>query len=317
MREFQINKNDSGQRLDKFIQKSVPLLPKSLLNKYVRLKRIKCNGKRTDFTYKLNEGDLLQLYINDEFFEEKSTKNDNFKNIKADINVLYEDDNILLLDKKIGMLCQPDDANENNTLVDNLKAYLYTKGEYDPEKELSFSPALCNRIDRNTGGIVIACKNSEALRIMNEKVKYHEMEKRYLCIVLGKMKHESGTFSNYLLKDNKTNKVMVYPTQVKDSKTAVSHYKTIRTNDELSLVECNLITGRTHQIRAQFSYAGHPLLGDGKYGKNSENKKYKVFKQSLYSYKLKFSWKTDAGILEYLNGKSFKVANVPFESLIK
>ncbi len=311
MKKFIINKNDSGQRLDKFLSKAVPLLPKSLLNKYIRLKRIKINGKRTEFNYKLEEKDILELYINDEFFE-KPTEEEAFMKVTPKIKIVYEDENILLVDKAIGMVVQPDKDGDINTLITHIKAYLYKKGDFNPQNESSFVPALCNRIDRNTGGIVIACKNAEALRIMNDKVKYHEMEKRYLCIVIGKMKIKDGTFSNYLLKDEKNNKVTVHKTQVKGSKTAITHYKVIKSTDELSLVECNLITGRTHQIRAQFAYAGNPLLGDGKYGKNADNKKFSKFKQALYSYKLKFVFKTESGILSYLDGKEFAVEDVPF-----
>lgn len=311
MKEFIINKNDSGQRLDKFLSKAIPLLPKSLLNKYIRLKRIKCNKKRTEIAYKLQEGDILELYINDEFFE-NNTEEHAFLKIKSDINIVFEDQNILLVDKKPGVVVHSDKDGDLNTLITHIKAYLYETGQYNPDEEQSFTPSLCNRIDRNTGGIVIACKNAEALRIMNEKVKFHEMEKKYLCIVTGDVKHESGTFSNFLLKNDKENKVFVYNKQVKGSKTAITHYKVLKRKENLSLVECNLVTGRTHQIRAQFAYAGHPLLGDGKYGTNKINKEFSRFRQALYSYKLKFIWKTDAGILDYLNNREFTVETVEF-----
>lgn len=311
LKEFIITKNDSGQRLDKFIAKAVPLLPKSLFNKYIRLKRIKCNGKRVEIAYKLQERDILQLYINDEFFE-NNTEEHAFLKVKSDINIVFEDENILLVDKKPGVVVHSDKDGDLNTLITHIKAYLFETKQYDPKNERSFTPSLCNRIDRNTGGIVIACKNAEALRIMNDKVKFHEMEKKYLCIVNGIMEHKSGTFSNYLLKDEKNNKVMVYNKQIKGSKTAITHYKTLKTKDNLSLVECNLVTGRTHQIRAQFAYAGHALLGDGKYGSNKINKEHSRYRQALYSYKLKFVWKEDAGILSYLHNKEFTVSKVDF-----
>ncbi|MFI3226836.1 MAG: RluA family pseudouridine synthase [Clostridia bacterium] len=311
MKEFIITKNDSGQRLDKFVAKAVPLLPKSLFNKYIRLKRIKCNGKKCEISYKLQENDVLQMYINDEFFE-NNTEEYAFLKIKSDIKIVYEDENILLVDKKPGVVVHSDKDGDLNTLITHIKAYLYETKQYKPQEELSFTPSLCNRIDRNTGGIVIACKNAEALRIMNDKVKFHEMEKKYLCIVTGVPQHKSGTFSNYLLKNEKENKVMVYNNQVRGSKTAITHYKVLKSKNDLSLVECNLVTGRTHQIRAQFAYAGHPLLGDGKYGANKTNKEHSRFRQALYSYKLKFAWKNDAGILNYLNNQEFCVEKVDF-----
>ena len=311
MKEFTITQNDAGQRLDRFLSKAVPLLPESLMQKYIRLKRIKLGGKRVERNMRLNVGDVLQLYINDEFFETPKAENAYLTVSAPKLNIVYEDENILLVDKKPGLAVHPHDGAEyGKTLIDHIQAYLYAKREWRPREENSFTPALCNRIDRNTGGIVIAAKNAEALRILNQKIKDREIDKRYLCIVHGTPKPPEGRLEGYLFKDAKENRVYITKKMQPGAKTAVTFYRTLQSKNGLSLVECELLTGRTHQIRAQMAAAGWPLLGDGKYGKL--DKRYDRKYQALYSYKLRFAFATEAGILEYLNGKSFEVASVDF-----
>ena len=312
MKEFVIGKNDAGQRLDRFVGKTVPLLPDSLLQKYIRLKRIKLNGKGSKRDTRLLEGDCVQLYINDEFFEKPREENSYLKVGKPRVTIVYEDENILLADKKPGVLCHSAGQWDYNTLIANIQAYLAQKGDWHPGEENAFAPALCNRIDRNTGGIVIAAKNAEALRIINDKIKLREIEKYYLCAVHGRPNPPSGILENYLFKDAVRNRVYVKSKSEPGVKTAVTEYHTIRTKGPLSLVECRLLTGRTHQIRAQMAYAGWPLLGDGKYGSERFNKNYTETGQALYSYKLLFSFPTDAGALNYLRGKEFTVSSVDF-----
>ena len=312
MKEFIVGKNDAGQRLDRFVGKTVPLLPDSLLQKYIRLKRIKLNGKGSKRDTRLSEGDCVRLYINDEFFEKPREENSYLKVGKPRVTIVYEDDNILLADKKPGVLCHSAGQWDYNTLIANIQAYLAQKGEWRPGEENSFSPALCNRIDRNTGGIVIAAKNAETLRIINEKIKLREIEKYYLCAVHGRPDPPSGILENYLFKDAVKNRVYVKVKSEPGAKTAVTEYRTLRSKGPLSLVECRLLTGRTHQIRAQMAYAGWPLLGDGKYGSERFNKYFDESGQALYSYKLQFSFPTDAGILNYLRGKKFTVSSIEF-----
>ena len=312
MKEFIIGKNDAGQRLDRWLAKAVPLLPAPLAQKYIRLKRVKLNGKGAKRDTRLELGDVLQLYINDEFFDTPTAENAFLTIAKPQLDLVYEDENLILANKRPGLLCHPDEKERVNTLITHIQAYLYQKKEWDPRKENSFAPALCNRIDRNTGGIVIAAKNAETLRIMNQKIKDREMKKLYLCIIQGKMDPPSGRLEGFLLKDEVKKQVSVHKHPVPGGKTAVTLYKTLARKNGLSLVECELITGRTHQIRAQFAASGHPLLGDGKYGRERENREYGRRIQALWSYKLVFEFTTDAGILEPLNGKSWTVPGVDF-----
>ena len=311
MKEFTIGPNDAGQRLDRFLAKAVPLLPASLAQKYIRLKRIKLGGKRVDRDTRLNVGDVLQLYINDEFFDKPREDNAFLTVASPKLNIVYEDAQILLVDKRPGLAVHPHDGAEyGRTLIDHIQAYLYQKREWNPRGENAFTPALCNRIDRNTGGIVIAAKTAEALRVMNQKIKDRELDKRYLAIVEGTPKPATGSLKGYLFKDEKKNRVFVTDKPQPGAKTCQTNYKVLTSKNGLSLVECELITGRTHQIRAQFAHAGHPLLGDGKYGKL--DKRFDRNYQALYSYKLTFTFTTEAGALEHLNGKSFQVEKVDF-----
>ena len=292
--------------------KNLPLLPPALLQKYIRLKRIKVNGKGSKRDVRLETGDILQLYINDEFFDKPNEENLFLTVFKPQLNIVYEDDNLLLVDKRPGLSVHADETEKVNTLINHIQAYLYQKREWNPKWENAFAPALCNRIDRNTGGIVIAAKNAEALRIINEKIRTHELEKSYLCITVGRPKRPEGKIEGFLLKDEAKKEVRFFHKPVPGGKTAVTLYKTLESRNGLSLVECRLLTGRTHQIRVSMAEIGCPLLGDGKYGKGNVNRRYHETRQALYSYKLRFDFPTDAGTLNYLKGKEFTVENVPF-----
>ena len=307
MRELIIGKNDAGQRLDKFITKTLDL-PPSLLYKSIRLKKIKVNRKRAENNQILLEGDTIQCFLAEEFFEKKADEH-SFGSITPHLDVVYEDENIMLLNKRPGVSVHEDEDGSTNTLITHVQAYLYQKGEYRPEDEQSFAPALCNRIDRNTGGIVIAAKNAEALRVMNEKIKKREIDKFYLAAVHGVPRPEAATIKGWLIKDDKKNIVRVYDKNPpRGAKEIITKYKVVAKAKDSSLIEVELLTGRTHQIRAHMAFIGHPLIGDGKYGINQSDRKKGYKYQALYSYKLRFSFdKTEQTALDYLNGKEFKI----------
>ena len=292
--------------------KTLPLLPAPLAQKYIRIKRVKLNGARAQRDTRLKVGDVLQLYINDEFFDQPTPENAFLKLFKPKLDIVYEDEHILLVNKMPGMVVHADETEKVNTLINHIQAYLYQKKEWSPYWENSFAPALCNRIDRNTGGIVIAAKTAEALRVMNQKIRDRELEKLYLCAVLGCPTPSAGTLEGFIVKDEAKKQVSIRSKPVPGGRKAITKYRTLATKGNLSLVECDLITGRTHQIRAMMAHAGHPLLGDGKYGSEKVNRQYGRKHQALWSWKLTFQFTTDAGELDYLNGRSWQVEHVDF-----
>ncbi|MEE0946046.1 MAG: RluA family pseudouridine synthase [Acutalibacteraceae bacterium] len=311
MKEFIIKSNDAGQRLDKFISKAMPLLPTTLMYKYIRTKHIKVNGKRAEINTRLCEGDKICAFISDEFFGSKEPKYD-FMSASDKLNIVYEDENILLANKPQGLLSHPDENEYNDTLITRIQKYLYEKGEYNPESENSFKPSLANRIDRNTGGIVIAAKNAAALRILCDKIKTREIDKRYLTVVHGIPKEKEALLEGFLEKNQDKNKVYLQKKKTDNNLSIRTYYKTLAVKNNLSLLEIQLLTGRTHQIRAHMASIGHALLGDGKYGSLKEDKKLGFTKQALYSYKLTFSFESDADILNYLKDKTFALDSVWF-----
>ncbi len=301
-----IGKNDAGQRVDKFLTKTLKTLPMPLLYKSIRTKKIKVNRKRTEPGAILKEGDTVQLFLANDFFEEEKAEFV-FKNLSPHLCIVYEDEDIIICDKPAGMIVHPDEEESCNTLIAHIQAYLWQKGEYDPSAEQSFAPALCNRIDRNTAGLVIAAKNAASLREMNRLIKERLMTKRYLVAVHGMMEKKADTLTGYLCKDARTNTVTVWknkPTSRAqgDARTIVTKYRVLAEEKELSLLEVVLITGRTHQIRAHLSAIGHPLLGDGKYGVNRDDKRRGYKFQALYSFSTQFP---STPALPALSGKIF------------
>ena len=316
MKEILVNANDSGQRIDKFLTKTYPKLPQSMLYKAIRTKRIKLNGKRTDIAAQLCEGDVLQLYINDEFLQREAGQKD-FLLAPRGLSIVYEDDNIILLDKPSGLVVHEDESQSPDTLINRITRYLFEKGEYSPEAENSFAPALCNRIDRNTRGIVICAKNAAALRILNEKIRKREVRKFYKCLVFGEPKPREAVIKAYLVKDEKAYQVYVYGKPTAGAKTIITQYRTLNFDGEKALLEIELHTGRTHQIRAHMAYIGCPLVGDGKYGSRSQyarSRELGYSSQALCSYRLDFAFSSEAGELEYLRGKSFSIKGDIFEN---
>jgi 23S rRNA pseudouridine955/2504/2580 synthase len=307
-REYAVGKNDCGQRLDRFLTKQG--LTIGVIMKSIRSKDVKVGGKRVQADYMLNFGDNITLFLPDsvnQALDSRTVSQVKFETVPTTVNIVYEDGNILLADKPPGLLCH----DGRDCLINRIKAYLYRKGEFSPEKESSFEPSLCNRIDRNTGGIVIAAKNAETLRVMNEKIKLRQVVKLYLCILTKAPREKQATLTAFLEKDENSNTAKITDRKTPRNKTIITKYRILDERGALALAEIDLKTGRTHQIRAHMAYIGCPLLGDGKYGRNKINKQYGFDKQALYSYKLIFNF-IENSHLDYLNGRQFEAADVWF-----
>lgn len=305
MRQVVIDKNDSNQRLDRFLKKYLSEAPQSFIYKMLRKKNIKLNGKKANPETEIVEGDVIELYLSDETIE-KFMGSNKVQKSKLVPRIIYEDDNILLINKPVGVLSHSADREYGNNIVDSMIHYLYEKGEYNPRVEKTFKPSICNRLDRNTSGIIIGAKNYEALKILNHSIKEGNVHKFYKTIVKGIVKKE-GIIEGFLTKNEELNKVSVLDEEKEDSKRIITKIKVLRTSKEYSLLEIELITGRTHQIRAHLSSIGHPVIGDVKYGDKRINKffseNYGLESQFLHAYRIEFS-KLDSP-LDYLNGRSF------------
>ena len=312
MKAFHISANDAGQRVDKFLTKAAPALPQSLLYKAIRKKDVKLNRKRCEISTRLAEGDLLEVYLHDDVFLLPDQSAQAFLRAPAQVDAVYEDDNILVLNKPQGLIVHEDDKEVVDTLINRVLHYLYGKGEYDPAAENSFVPALCNRIDRNTAGLVLAAKNAPSLRVLNQKIKDREITKLYRCLVFGTPEPPHAMVKAFLLKDESKNQVRVYDHPVEGARTAITEYTLLERRGPVSLLEVNLHTGRTHQIRAHMAYLGHPLVGDTKYGTAAQNRDSGYRFQALCAWKMSFDFTTPAEHLEYLKGKAFTVPVLPF-----
>ena len=311
MRELVITANEAGQRFDKYLRKYLKEMPLSGIYKSIRKKEITVNGNKASEKYLLNTGDIIRFNI--EIDDVKKEKKLGFLNMDYNIKPSYEDRNILIVQKDKGVLVHPDDGNEN-TLTDEVKAYLYEKGEYNVDDETTFSPSPCNRLDRNTEGLIIFAKNYDALKAVNESIRNGEIEKYYLTIVKGKI--EDGLYRAYMIKDQNKNKVKIMDNYVDGSKEVITKVKMLESVGIFSEVEVNLITGRSHQIRAHLSYLNNPIIGDTKYGDKETNKYYKskygLESQLLIGYKMIF--KNCSPHLKYLDGK---VVTMPLPPIYK
>ncbi|MEA5051474.1 MAG: RluA family pseudouridine synthase [Oscillospiraceae bacterium] len=287
----------AGKPLGDYLLEQAPALGYARVQKLLRLREIRLNGRKTTFYAKLSPGDRIQVYV------PALPQDAPAPPVRRGFEIVYEDDNVLLVQKEAGVLC--DDVPTGDTLLNGILGYLRAAG-------FSGDAHLCNRIDYNTSGIVIAAKNAQSKAVLDEKIRLREIEKKYVCVVVGAMAPPDGTLENQLFKDAKQNRVYISDKGGKGSKTAVTRYRTLAGGGELSLLECELVTGRTHQIRSQLAYAGCPILGDGKYGRYDVNKRYRESAQLLCAYKLRFAFRDDGNCLSYLNGRSFCVRRVDF-----
>jgi len=308
MKSFTVTRQDDGQRLNRFLENVVPSLYPSMMYKYLRIKRIKVNNKKAEGSTRLSEGDVVELYISDDFFTGTKSSPD-FMKASSKLTFIYQDDNIALIYKPAGILTHDDKSENRDTLINRFLRYLYEHNEYESNTGESFTPALCNRLDRGTSGIVIAAKNSSSLREMNKIIKLRMIKKHYLAIVTSKPPAD-GIYSAYLIKDEKNNTVSVMQRAVIGAKSIITGLRTISKNNGLYLVEVDLITGRTHQIRAHLRFLGCPILGDGKYGDGRVNRKFGLTRQALACYKVTFELdaeENDFPVLFYLNNRSFEI----------
>ncbi len=297
MIKYIIGRNSSGIRADRFLLKATTA-PSSLIYKTFRKKDVKINGKWIKEDYVLCEGDVLRIYIKEDFQKEKQVKE-----TKLTAPILYEDENIIIFNKPRELPCQPDANHKDGTLSDMLKSYLIDKGEYNPENEASFSPALCNRLDTNTSGLVIGAKNAEALRDMNEQIRLHNVHKYYLCKLENIPAKKSDFVNAHIIKEETTN-----ISRISDQgKEIFMEYLVIEERDGMALCQVLLHTGRSHQIRAYFSSIGCPLVGDKKYGAKQGGG------QLLVAYKIRFAFSEYYdGVLSYLNNQQIQLDNIPF-----
>lgn len=302
MKEIRITKNEENQRLDKFLLKYMNKASKGFLYKMLRKKRIKYNGGRAEGSELLKAGDTLQLYLAEEtiqsFMEEKTVAE-----AKRHFAIVYEDDDILVVSKPAGLLTHPEKSSDKDTLIDQVLYYLYQKGQYLPEADSSFTPALCNRLDRNTSGIVIAGKTLKGVQAVNEAIRSHKLDKYYLTLVAGEIR-EAGEITAYLTKDEERNQVRISKREGSGKKT-VTKYRPLAHAKGYTLLEIHLITGKTHQIRVHMQSMGHPVVGDRKYGSEHSNQKfreeYALSNQFLHA--IRVEWKEKDGPLGYLYGK--------------
>ena len=307
MKEILIHKNENEQRLDRFLQKYLEKAPRSFIFKMIRKKNIKVNDKKADPETIIYEGDRVQLYLSDETIDKFMVEK---KPIRSKLipNIVYEDDNILLINKAVGILSHGAGGPFEENTVDSMISYLIEKGDYVPRIEKTFTPSICNRLDRNTSGIIIGAKNYDSLKEINEAIKSTHIRKYYKTIVRGRVEKEMKAEA-YLSKDEDRNIVEISDSDdMDDSKKIITNIKPLKYSNGYTLLEIELITGRTHQIRGHLSSLGFPVIGDRKYGNRSVNgefrEEYGLDNQWLHGYKVEFQGLKDD--LEYLNGKSFE-----------
>lgn len=309
MIEIKITDNDVEKRLDNFIARCYPNLMKVLIYKYIRTKKIKVNDKKVNNDYRLQNGDVIKIYLNQDSLNNKNILQKyeptlSFLGASENLEIIYENNDLMIVNKPIGLLVHSSKKDENNTLIDQVKKYLYKKNEYNPEIENTFAPALSNRLDRNTSGLVIVSKNYKTLKKINEAIEEKDISKYYYTYVYGKFDEKSGLLKHFLSKDETKNIAVVADKKIPKTKIALLKYRVIAyyPSNNISMLQIELLTGRFHQIRAQLSYINHPLVGDGKYfdPKKHDYERINQKNQILIAYKLNFNNKL-SGFLFHIN----------------
>ena len=306
MKKFTAGANEDGVRLSRFVESVTSGLPRSLLYKSFRNKRVKVNGRRAEPDARLAAGDVIELYINDEFFPEKPAPAAKPARRQPPVTVVYEDADIAVLYKPAHLLCHSDRTGDAN-LIDAFTAQLAAAGQYDPHAEQRFAPALCNRLDRGTEGLVIAAKNYAALRDMNEIIRSDWLKKEYLTITVGAP--PAGRHIAWLQHSEKGNKVRIHARESEGYKQIITDVSVLRCQGPYALCRIGLVTGRTHQIRAHLAYLGHPVLGDIKYGNRKMNERSGLKTQALCAQRLTFGRIPEENGLHRLSGRCIKLAD--------
>lgn len=307
MQAFTIGKKDHGKRCDKFLFENLTCSPSEVFKSF-RKRSVKVNGKRVQQDYPLSEGDHLEIYIPEAYLAGADTEE------PPSFSIVYEDEFILAVSKPQGVQAMDEDNDDTGTLEKKVGIHLSNRGGTRLKQGF---PALCHRLDRNTGGLVLFAKDAKTLDIMKDKFKHHELSKYYQAVVYGVPRNAEANLSAYLEKDSGKSRVYIHEQPVKGAERILTNYKVLRKMAPYALLEIQLVTGKTHQIRAHMAFIGHPLLGDGKYGINSVNRFLKLKRQALWATRIEFHFKRPSEHLAYLNGKDIILPDILWDEGIR
>jgi 23S rRNA pseudouridine955/2504/2580 synthase len=298
MQSITVTGKGANTKIEQYLQAVYPALPFGVLQKAFRRRDIKANGVKVGKDYIVAFGDKLEIYITDEFLFGMGNTGESMSEGK--FTVAYEDDNLIIVNKAPGIPVHPDREQSQETLIDLVRAYLRERYDYSFHSFHSFQPELCHRLDRNTGGLVIIAKNKASHDFIIEKLESREIKKYYQCLVAGKMEKKEARLQAYLWKDAAKSRVFISDHKKPGAQEIITTYRVLEydKDNDISRLEIELVTGRTHQIRAHMAYIGHPVIGDGKYGKNVINRAFGLKQQALWACRLKFDLSKDSELME-------------------